>query len=205
MYKVFINNKSLYLLTKQKLSDSKMTKDNSLSFVNKDTIFSAINTLCFKDEISNFYLVAESDKDVLRQMKKMFKYIKAAGGIVENNENKVLLIYRNKFWDLPKGKIEKKEKKHTAALREVKEECGLNYCDIIDALPSTYHMYKMNDEWVLKKTFWYRMLSTQEKLTPQLEEGIEQAKWFTKEEVLKKTELKMFASMKELLQNYLNQ
>ena len=202
MYKVFINNKTLYLLTKQKTSDSSVIKDNSLVFVNKDSIISAINNLCENEQLSTYYLVANSDKDILKQMKKLFKYIKAAGGVVQNSEGKILLIYRNNFWDLPKGKIEKKEKKYTAALREVSEECGLNDCEIINKLSSTYHMYKMNNEWVLKKTFWFKMLSSQEKLTPQLEEGIEHAKWYTKKEVLEKMQLNMYASLKELLQNY---
>jgi hypothetical protein len=34
-----------------------------------------------------------------------YKMIYASGGVVFNNE-KLLMIFRNGFWDLPKGKIE---------------------------------------------------------------------------------------------------
>ena len=37
-----------------------------------------------------------------------YKMIFASGGVVFNNE-KLLMIYRNDFWDLPKGKIESNE------------------------------------------------------------------------------------------------
>ena len=39
--------------------------------------------------------------------------------------NILSIIFRNKKWDLPKGKIDGNEDEETAALREVNEECGL--------------------------------------------------------------------------------
>ncbi|NNM15579.1 MAG: NUDIX domain-containing protein [Bacteroidia bacterium] len=203
MYKVFINNRPLYLLTKQKAGDSRITKDNSALFVNKRTILNAINKLNDADGPAEFYLYCDSEKEVSKQFKKDFKYIKAAGGIVENNKQELLLIYRNKYWDLPKGKLEKGERKKEGALREVIEECGLKSCQIVSKLPSSYHMYQTKNKWVLKKTFWYKMHSTQVELTPQLEEGIEIAGWYSKEDALKKSDEKMFESLKELLQFYL--
>ena len=38
-----------------------------------------------------------------------FIIIEAAGGVVYNNEDQVVMIFRNDFWDLPKGKLEKNE------------------------------------------------------------------------------------------------
>ncbi len=37
----------------------------------------------------------------------------------------LLLYYRNKYWDFPKGKLENKETYKEAALRELQEETGL--------------------------------------------------------------------------------
>ena len=34
----------------------------------------------------------------------MFKVVKAAGGVIENENKQILFIYRLKKWDLPKGK-----------------------------------------------------------------------------------------------------
>src|SRR6185295_6515260 len=45
--------------------------------------------------------------------------IESAGGLVLNESNELLMIYRNNKWDLPKGKVEKGEEYDTAALREV--------------------------------------------------------------------------------------
>ena len=42
-------------------------------------------------------------KYVLKHVKKMFKIIKAGGGVVKNNNDQILFIYRLKKWDLPKG------------------------------------------------------------------------------------------------------
>ena len=41
---------------------------------------------------------------------KKFTLILAAGGLVTNENNEILLIFRRGKWDLPKGKLEKGEK-----------------------------------------------------------------------------------------------
>jgi len=56
--------------------------------------------------------------------------IKKAGCVIlsENNPDKVLLINRKKQgdWSFPKGHVEKGESYEECAIREVKEETGLN-------------------------------------------------------------------------------
>ena len=59
--------------------------------------------------------------------------IKAAGGLVYNQENKLLMIFRNGKWDLPKGKLEEGESIENCAIREVEEECGISNLQIICA------------------------------------------------------------------------
>ncbi|QQS63451.1 MAG: NUDIX domain-containing protein [Chitinophagaceae bacterium] len=54
-----------------------------------------------------------------------FKIVEAAGGIVQNENKEILFIYRRNKWDLPKGKIEKKELPENAAAREIEEETGI--------------------------------------------------------------------------------
>lgn len=77
--------------------------------------------------------------------------IKAAGGIVSNETNKYLFIFRNGKWDLPKGKIEKGENSRVAAVREVQEECGIRIDSSRDKVCNTYHIYKINGAMVIKK------------------------------------------------------
>jgi hypothetical protein len=42
-----------------------------------------------------------------RQFASQFALIRAAGGVVSNDRDEVLFIYRLEKWDLPKGKVEK--------------------------------------------------------------------------------------------------
>ncbi len=71
----------------------------------------------------------------------------AAGGLVRNPENKILAIYRRKHWDMPKGKAEAGETIPQTALREVKEETGLQNVDLHDFITTTYHSFwQRNDK-----------------------------------------------------------
>lgn len=106
------------------------------------------------------------------------KFIKAAGGIVNNAKNQYLFIFRNGKWDLPKGKLDKGENTKTAAIREVQEECGITIDSCGKKVCYTYHTYEMNDILILKKTTWYWMKANKvEKLIPQIEEGITEVRW----------------------------
>src|ERR1700730_7271010 len=63
--------------------------------------------------------------ELKRAVWKKFQVILAAGGLVMDQHKQVLLIHRKGKWDLPKGKLDKKESLEACALREVKEETGL--------------------------------------------------------------------------------
>jgi hypothetical protein len=127
-----------------------------------------------------FLLLTPDFKSVFKGIKRTMVLIKAAGGIVSNEANKYLFIFRNGKWDLPKGKIEKGEKSRVAAIREVQEECGISIDSIGDKICNTYHVYEFKGSLVLKKTAWYWMRSIkQKKLVPQLEEGITDARWLS--------------------------
>ncbi len=109
-----------------------------------------------------------------------FVPIKAAGGIVWRifkEKPEVLMIYRCDVWDLPKGKIDKGEKKKECAIREVSEETGSIPPIINKKIGTTKHSY--TDEWgsFKKKTYWYAMQSTAKKFTPQASEDIEKVCW----------------------------
>lgn len=102
----------------------------------------------------------------------------AAGGMVFNSKQQILFIKRNNRWDLPKGRVEKKESLEDAAIREVEEETGIKDVELGDFIMKTYHVFKRNKKWKLKVTYWYKMHSDyQGKLKPQKAEGIKKAKW----------------------------
>jgi 8-oxo-dGTP pyrophosphatase MutT (NUDIX family) len=128
-----------------------------------------------------FFLLSPQFKPIFKSIKRSMITIKAAGGIVKNELNQCLFIFRNGKWDLPKGKIEKDENSRVAAIREVEEECGIKIESSGEKICNTYHIYEMNGARVIKKTAWYWMKSSkQERLIPQLEEGITDVRWISK-------------------------
>ena len=103
------------------------------------------------------------------------------------------------YWGLPKGKIDDGEKKEEAALREVKEETGLKDVRIEELAGETYHTYRDPKRGrVLKRTFWYRMLTNDHQLIPQTDEDIEEARWVQAGSFLSE-ELTMYNSIREIL------
>lgn len=112
-----------------------------------------------------------------------YTIIHAAGGIVTNENDEILMIFRYGCWDFPKGKVEAGEDWQTAALREVQEETGLQDISLHEPLPNTYHTYTLHDTPILKITHWYAMQAPAQSLVPQTEEDISQAVWVPRTEV----------------------
>lgn len=112
-----------------------------------------------------------------------YTLIHAAGGIVTDANNEILMIHRLGFWDFPKGKVEAGEEWEAAAVREVQEETGLHNITLGEALPNTYHTYNLRGTPILKITHWYAMRAPQQPLTPQTEEDISQAAWVPRTEI----------------------
>ncbi len=138
--------------------------------------------------------------DAKKMIKNQFSIIKAAGGLVMKDD-KYLMIFRLKKWDLPKGKLEKDEKVEDAAIREVEEECNI-VVKLEDKIGNTYHTYSMNGKKILKKTTWYKMSCISDKnMKPQVEEGIEKIDWFTEEEVLRNLTCS-FGAVKEVFRKH---
>jgi 8-oxo-dGTP pyrophosphatase MutT (NUDIX family) len=113
-----------------------------------------------------------------QQFASQFVLIRAAGGVVSNEQGEVLFIHRLDKWDLPKGKVEEGEALELAALREVEEECSITKLKLRHHLVTTYHTYSMKGEQVLKSTDWYVMNHPGNDVPkPQAIEGITEARW----------------------------
>ena len=111
------------------------------------------------------------------------KKIEAAGGIVfrrtEKNQTEVLMIFRNGFWDIPKGKREKGETIEMCARREVMEEVGADSLPLIsNELVSSKHSYDQKGKIYHKTTYWFAMsFENPQSFTPETSEGIELVEW----------------------------
>jgi len=134
-------------------------------------------------------------------VKKQFRIIEAAGGLVRKEEN-FLLIHRLGKWDLPKGKLEKGESMKEAAIREVEEECGIKV-ELGEKICNTWHSYLLDGKRTLKKTAWYSMNCLDDaNMQPQKEEGIEQIKWMSEAEASPAL-FSSYRSIRAVLENYL--
>jgi 8-oxo-dGTP pyrophosphatase MutT (NUDIX family) len=124
------------------------------------------------------YLTCRDIEKSWKDFSSQFRLIRAAGGLVLNDQDEVLFIYRLEKWDLPKGKVEENEELEWAALREVEEECSIGNLELVRHLITTYHTYALKGEQVLKSTDWYIMKHTGHDIPqPQTIEGITDARW----------------------------
>ena len=130
---------------------------------------------------------------------KKFMLIKAAGGLVVNEANELLFIFRREKWDLPKGKLDEGETLEACAVREIQEETGLQVVKLKKHLVTTWHTYEESGHHILKESAWY-LLSAPKKqvLTPQTIEQITQIEW-AKPDNLQKYTSNTFPAIIEVL------
>ena len=179
MYKVFFNQKPLILTNEiQDFSDNE-----PLLFIKYTSVAQIIKALKSSKNRKVFLYHKDIDK-LWKSFKKKFPIVEAAGGLVERTDNKLLFIFRNNKWDLPKGGVEKKELIIEAAQREVKEETGVSDLIVQKQLSETFHIFKKGKRFRLKKTYWFKMsTSYMGETEPQIEEGIHKTEWVSKEKI----------------------
>jgi len=172
-YRVYINNQILFF------TDSLPKQlDRFVQLDATDFDFSSLYKNLKRNGNKDFLLISKNPKEFFKSFKNKLTIIKAAGGLVENAKGEFLFIFRNKKWDLPKGKAERGEKMKATAVREVEEECGVKIERRDKRLCKTYHIYELNGKVILKRTNWYKMyVKGIPKLIPQKDEGITTASW----------------------------
>jgi 8-oxo-dGTP pyrophosphatase MutT (NUDIX family) len=84
-------------------------------------------------------------------------------------------------WVMPKGNIEPNETHKQAALREVKEESGVN-ARIIKYLGKTLYSFKAEQEIISKTVHWYLMTTNSFNCKPQAEEFFADAGFYKQHE-----------------------
>jgi ADP-ribose pyrophosphatase YjhB (NUDIX family) len=172
MYKVFVNESPLILT--DKLSE---TANGEYFLLNKTAISNAIDSLV-TNKLKEAYIYHPNLEEILKKFTKKIPLVVAAGGVVTNKEGKVLFIYRNDKWDLPKGKLEKGENLEECALRETAEETGVKDLKIENFLKTTYHVFIKNGKYKLNEVHWYAMTTNYTGvLKGQKDEGIVKVKW----------------------------
>lgn len=186
MYKVFVNNKPVFFLNEEELSGEVAADELIIPFNGRQSLDDILKTGYSKNSIRKIFLVTRSVDEAMHYFLSFFKSIHAAGGIVVNDKNELLVIYRNGIWDLPKGKIQSDESPQEGAMREVCEETGICNLTVIGFAEETWHTYFHNNTPIMKHTSWFKMRSTgKEVFKLQREEGIEEVRWAGRDEVKK--------------------
>lgn len=130
---------------------------------------------------------------------KKFILIKAGGGLVLNESNELLFIFRRGKWDLPKGKLDDGETIEECAVREIQEETGLQQVELKKHLVTTWHTYDESGHHILKETAWYLLsASKNQALTPQTVEQITKIEWGSPDNIEKYTS-NTFAAIHDVL------
>ncbi len=124
----------------------------------------------------------------------------SAGGVVyrlQDGEPLFLLIrdsYRN--WGFPKGHLENDEQPDAAALREVREETGLESLEMDGEIETIDWFFRFRGRLVHKVCHFYLMHTASARTKPQRAEGITACRWAAFDEA---TQLVSYANARDVL------
>lgn len=204
MYKIYINDNPLFLIHRDDLPGLQEQFPDCLAgryTGQMKTLLHYVDHLEKATQPKAVVLYCGDPDEIMRDFQSLFFCLEAAGGLVFNPEGQALFIFRRGRWDLPKGKLDPGETPQEAAVREVKEETGLQQVTLRRPLHQTYHTYREKGKRLLKLTYWYEMETADQKLIPQTEEDIEKAVWIEMNEAFL-GQPDMFQSIRDVVQAY---
>lgn len=125
----------------------------------------------------------------------------SCGGVVIH-KGKILLLYKSyrhryKGWVLPKGTVEKNEDYKITALREVKEEAGVD-ANVIKYIGKSQYSFMVANNPVVKDVHWYLMKSYSYYSKPQKEEFFVDSGYYKYHEAI---HLLKFSNEREILES----
>lgn len=186
---------------------------NNNRYLEKDVIFEdkpiLDQILCLLQGKTELTIVSEDEVRAFVHFTRGFKPVTAAGGVVTNVKDEILMIYRNRRWDLPKGKLEERESLSECAVREVMEETGIDGISTVGMPLMTQHIYNIYGGWELKTIYWYAMVYDEvndkranSNFIPQAIEGITKCEWLSATKVKIVTH-NSYATIKYVVEEFL--
>ncbi|CAN5523129.1 NUDIX domain-containing protein [soil metagenome] len=203
MHTVFINDKPFRFVNVYEAEEWKGSTQSIFIAEEDMSVEEAMTELEESDSHPGFIYLSSNPNGTWQLFNSYCTLIEASGGLVMNEKNEYLVIFRKGKYDLPKGKMEYDESPEQAGIREVEEECGITDLEIISTLEKTFHTYTLKKKRILKKTNWYLMRTTSQELIPQTEEDIEKAEWLTHQQIKDIALKNTYASIEELIEESL--
>ena len=122
--KIYFDDKPVYLCNEIDPEIQEILHHPEAIFI--DEISSpAIKSLLHEIKKETFHagvLIHSNLEELKKVFFKQFDTIEAAGGIVQNDQDQILFIFRLNKWDLPKGKVEKGENFEQELILRMQEE-----------------------------------------------------------------------------------
>ena len=200
--KIYFNDKPLFLCDEIDPAINPYVHHDDAVFIdelNAHTVRTMIHEMQQLQIHAGVFVHSNLD-ELKKAFQKKFTVVRAAGGLVKNEDDKLLMIFRRNRWDLPKGKVDRNEKLQDCALREVQEETGLKNVKLEFDLTTTYHAYFEGTKHILKESHWFAMtVQGEQKLTPQIEEDITEIQWVDQNNILTFLE-KTFPLISDIMQ-----
>lgn len=109
--------------------------------------------------------------------------ILAAGGVVVNDQNKIVVVYRKRQddWTLPKGKLEVSETFEQAAVREIYEETGVLATPRFLIGHSQYRLKEGKQKGRLKVVYFF-LMDLIDQYNTQLAKDVQRREWYSFDE-----------------------
>lgn len=165
--------------------------------------FSRAKIITFLGNYNKVAIICDDIQQAFDHFAEEFVWVEAAGGVVRNDSDEVVMICRNGRWDLPKGHREEGETMAECAVREVAEETGVGVLSVERLLCATIHCYNLYGKWEMKYTAWYDMSADGNiQPVPQTEEGIVSAEWVARDMIEEKIK-KSFPTIKTVFAAFL--
>ncbi len=177
--KIYVDESPIYITDTLTAELKKKSTQNDVLFIKNNESLIVSNILeKLKKNIKEVIILSDKINETFAAFGNAFTNIEASGGIVQNEKKELLFIFRRGKWDLPKGKLEKKESPENCAAREIEEETGVKNLLLKHKIGETYHVYQERNVEILKTSHWYYFTcSGKQTTTPQTEEDISEVKW----------------------------
>lgn len=116
----------------------------------------------------------------------------SAGGVVyrmdtvDGSPRPLFLLIRDSYqnWGFPKGHLERGEPADAAAIREVREEAGVEDVRLVGPIETIDWFFRFRGRLIHKVCHFYLMETESDRTAPQKAEGITACRWVPIEEAL---------------------